>query len=59
MFSIILEAGIVVSHVVWRIRTRDLHRKAKEAGIEFDDLPEARKYQGSERKEANTDVDMP
>ena len=42
---IMLEAGIFLSHFIWLIRTRKLRKQAKDAGIDFDDLPEARKYQ--------------
>lgn len=35
----------MLSHVIWRIRTRKLHARAKAEGIDFDNLPEARKYQ--------------
>lgn len=41
---IMLEAGIFLSHFIWLIRTRKLRKQAKESGIDFDDLPEARKY---------------
>ena len=43
--SLILETGIFATHLVWRIRTRSLHRRAKAEGVDFDDLPEAKKYQ--------------
>ena len=43
--SLLLELGIFTSHFIWRIRTRALHKKAELEGINFDDLPEAKKYQ--------------
>lgn len=42
---IMLEAGIFLSHFIWLLRTRKLRKRAKDSGIDFDDLPEARKYQ--------------
>ncbi|SLM34789.1 PQ-loop repeat [Lasallia pustulata] len=42
-----LELGIFVSHGIWLLRTRKLRKQAKLAGMKFDDLPEARKYQTS------------
>ena len=49
--SLLLETGIFATHLVWRIRTRSLHRRAKAEGVDFDDLPEATKYQvPSDRK---------
>lgn len=59
--SLLLELGIMTSHVIWRIRTRKLHAKAKEEGIDFDDLPEATMYQRSTdrvAKRALDDVEM-
>lgn len=47
----------MTSHVIWRIRTRKLHAKAKAEGIEFDDLPEALKYQRSTDRVAKRVVD--
>ena len=49
--SLLLETGIFATHFIWRIRTRSLHRRAKAEGVDFDDLPEAKKYQvPSDRK---------
>ena len=45
IISIVLELGIFLSHFIWLIRTRKLRARAKREGIEFDDLPEAKKYQ--------------
>ena len=42
---IMLEAGIFLSHIIWLLRTRKLRKQAKDAGIDFDDMPEAQKYQ--------------
>lgn len=57
VFSILLELGIMTSHVIWRIRTRKLHAKAKDEGIDFDDLSEAIKYQRSTDRVAKRAVD--
>ncbi|KAF7118788.1 hypothetical protein CNMCM5793_008413 [Aspergillus hiratsukae] len=35
---IILEAGIYVSHIVWRIRYRKLRKEAKAAGVSIDEM---------------------
>ena len=45
VICLILEGGIFVSHILWRIRTRKLRKKAKDEGVDFDDMPEAAKYQ--------------
>jgi hypothetical protein len=55
--SLLLELGIMTSHVIWRIRTRKLHAKAKDEGIQFDDLPEATMYQRSTDRVAKRAVD--
>ena len=47
----------MISHVIWRIRTRKLHAKAKDEGIDFDDLREATKYQRSTDRVAKRAVD--
>ncbi|KAJ9657393.1 hypothetical protein H2201_008187 [Coniosporium apollinis] len=36
----ILELGIFLSHILWRIRTRKIHREAKLAGLSYDDYVE-------------------
>ncbi|MCJ1247576.1 hypothetical protein MMC30_004791 [Trapelia coarctata] len=46
---LVLELGIFTSHLIWRLRTRKLRKRAKLEGIKFDDLPEARKYQDHSR----------
>ena len=45
MISLLLELGIMTSHIIWRLRTRNLHKRAKAEGINFDDLHEAIKNQ--------------
>ncbi|RHZ74280.1 hypothetical protein CDV55_108876 [Aspergillus turcosus] len=35
---VILEAGIYVSHIVWRIRYRKLRKEAKAAGVSIDEM---------------------
>lgn len=42
---IILEAGIFIFHIIWLFRTRELRKRAKLEGIDFDDLPEAQRWQ--------------
>ncbi|KAL8806041.1 MAG: hypothetical protein Q9182_001573 [Xanthomendoza sp. 2 TL-2023] len=41
---LLLEAGIFTSHLIFLLRTRSLRRRAKELHVEFDDMPEARRY---------------
>lgn len=36
--SVVLESGIYVSHIVWRIRYRKLRKEAKITGRSIDDL---------------------
>lgn len=57
VISLLLELGIMTSHIVWRMRTRKLHAKAKAEGIDFDDLPEATNYQRSTDRVAKHAVD--
>lgn len=57
VISLLLELGIITSHVIWRTRTRKLRAKAKDEGIDFDDLPEARIYQKSTDRVAKRAVD--
>ena len=40
-----MEGGIFLSHIIWLFRTRKLRKRAKLEGIDFDDLPEARRWQ--------------
>ncbi|KAI0004037.1 PQ loop repeat-domain-containing protein [Xylariaceae sp. FL0662B] len=35
---ILLELGIFLSHIIWRIRTREIRREAKSRGKTFDDM---------------------
>lgn len=35
---VVLEAGIYISHIVWRIRYRELRKEAKASGKSIDDL---------------------
>ena len=57
MHRIVLEFGIAASHLIWRYRTRKLHRKAKGLGIPFDELVEARPYQRGEKKDFELERD--
>lgn len=34
-----------ISHGIWLLRTRDLRRRAKDAGMSFDDYPEVVEWQ--------------
>jgi len=52
IICVILELGIFASHIIWRLHTRSLHKRAKLEGIKFDDLPEARKYQDHRSEDA-------
>jgi hypothetical protein len=40
--SVVLEGGIYVSHIVWRIRYRKLRKEAKMSGVSIDDLLDLR-----------------
>ena len=42
--SATIEASIFVSQGVW-LRTRKIRRRAKEAGVDWDELPEAQAWQ--------------
>jgi hypothetical protein len=35
---VVLEAGIFISHISWRIRYRELRKEAKDSGRSIDDL---------------------
>jgi len=35
---VVLEAGIYLSHIIWRFRYRKLRKEAKESGRSIDDL---------------------
>ncbi|KAJ3545097.1 hypothetical protein NM208_g2688 [Fusarium decemcellulare] len=41
----IIELSMFLSHGVWYLRTRDLRSRAKAAGQDYDDFPEAIEYQ--------------
>ena len=45
LLVVIIEFGIAASHITWLYRTRHLHRKAQDLGVDFDQLPEAAPYQ--------------
>lgn len=47
---IFLELGIYLSQIIWLLRTCKLRKQAKLEGKDFDDLPEARKYQYYSKK---------
>lgn len=40
-----IEASIVLSQVIWLFRTRRIRRRAKEAGLNWDEFPEAQAWQ--------------
>ena len=44
-YSVLLELGIFISQGIWLVRTRKLRKQAKLEGKDFDDLPEAWRYQ--------------
>ena len=43
--SATIELGIFLSQAVWLIRTRKIRRRAKEAGLDWDEFPEAQAWQ--------------
>ncbi len=43
--SATIEASIFVSQAVWLFRTRQIRWRAKEAGLEWDEFPEAQAWQ--------------
>ncbi|MCJ1463943.1 hypothetical protein MMC07_002553 [Pseudocyphellaria aurata] len=47
---IITEGGIFLLHFIWLFRTRKLRKRAKLEGKDFDDLPEARRWQWNPEK---------
>lgn len=55
--SVLLEAGIFLSHIIWLFRTRKLRKRAKLEGIDFDDLPEARRWQWHPEESARPGAD--
>ena len=44
-YSASIEASIVLSQVIWLFRTRRIRRRAKEAGLNWDEFPEAQAWQ--------------
>ncbi|KAF2007494.1 PQ loop repeat protein-like protein [Amniculicola lignicola CBS 123094] len=40
-----IEMSMVTSHLVWRLRTRGIRKRAKEAGVEFDEFQEGIEWQ--------------
>ena len=46
----ILELGYFVSQAIFLLRTRNLRARAKIQGVNFDDMPEARKFQWHAKK---------
>ncbi|KAJ5647396.1 hypothetical protein N7490_003768, partial [Penicillium lividum] len=53
---IILEGGIYVSHIVWRIRYRKLRKEAKISGRSIDDLLDLTRNDTEETPNARTDM---
>ncbi|MCJ1482006.1 hypothetical protein MMC06_002168 [Schaereria dolodes] len=45
IICVLLELGIFISQGIWLVRTRKLRKQAKLEGKDFDDLPEAWRYQ--------------
>ncbi|KAI9713933.1 MAG: hypothetical protein M1820_000663 [Bogoriella megaspora] len=45
-----IELSMFLSHGVWLFRTRKLRRKAKEAGVTFDEFPEYTEWQSKATK---------
>ena len=43
--SAAIELGIFLSQAVWLFRTRKIRRRAKEAGLDWDEFPEAQAWQ--------------
>lgn len=43
--SCVIEMSMVVSHLVWLLRTRDIRKRAKEAGKTFDEFEEGIEWQ--------------
>ena len=43
--SATIELGIFLSQAIWLIRTRKIRRRAKEAGLDWDEFPEAQAWQ--------------
>jgi len=45
--SACIEMSMFISHGIWLLRTRRLRREAKETGLEFDEYPEAVRWQNN------------
>lgn len=43
--SAAIEASMFISHGIWFLRTKSLRARAKEAGMTFDEYPEAIEWQ--------------
>lgn len=43
--SALIELCLFISQGIWLLRTRGIRRRAKEAGLGFDDFPEAVEWQ--------------
>ena len=43
--SATIELGIFLSQAIWLVRTRKIRRRAKEAGSDWDEFPEAQAWQ--------------
>ncbi|KAI9729836.1 MAG: ssk1 response regulator receiver [Cirrosporium novae-zelandiae] len=50
ILCILLELGIFTSQFIWLFRTRGIRKRAKEAGVPFDEFPEAQEFQNKGRK---------
>jgi hypothetical protein len=60
--SIVIEAGIFASHIIWLIRTREIRAQAKAEGKTFDDIAEEHERNGTpfafaERKKRSKSAD--
>jgi hypothetical protein len=40
MYSCTMEMSMVASHLIWLFRTRDIRKRAKDAGLSFDESEE-------------------
>lgn len=54
--SVVLEAGIYLSHIIWRIRNRKLLREAKAAGKSVDEMLELERKESEGRSESGDGV---
>ncbi|KAJ5107800.1 hypothetical protein N7456_004475 [Penicillium angulare] len=51
---VVLEAGIYLSHIIWRIRYRKLRKEAKSSGISIDDLLALNRNDTEETRDTQT-----